>query len=420
MLTKTGANKSKVALRCNSFPVTSQTFVLNHVALLREKNWGVELHVDDFNFLKKALALEALKDTSVEESIYICLRADTSFFDRFVSVVKHCFKFNSFSILLKSMNPMLYGRSGLNLRVYRSFSSLLETHQPNLAHAHFGHNGVSLIQAKLCGAINCPVITSFHGYDAYLGGDGVRRFRKKYRLLFKYGDLFFANTKYLKNILMKLGCPENKIKVMPNFIDTDLFSPSSEFKLPTKAECNLITVGRLIPLKNQKLGILVTAHLKKMGINAIYTIVGGGPELRNLKNMAYENGVSESVRFLGEMSPLEIAEELKKQHIFLMTTREDDEGRAETQGIVTLEAQSAGLPAVVSGVGGTPETIEHGESGWVVHGALPEDIAMKVSELLNPQTYQEFSCAARKNSITRFSRKTVEEQILEAYREVME
>ncbi len=409
------AKELHIALRCNEFPVTSQTFVLNHVLQCIDAGYKVSLHVDEIRSFENSKYQDVLSEYGKQINIVECIRGDTSFSRRFLSTWSHIRCHRTAAPFLRSLNPLYYRRSGINLRTYRSFSSLAAISRPDVTHAHFGHNGVALINARQCGLIDCPVITTFHGYDAYLGGSQELKFRRLYRDLFERGDAFVVNSHYLKGIVAALGCDEDKIHIIPNGIDTDLFFPKRPVSAPSKSDLKLITVGRLIPLKNQEIGIRALALLVRQGVEASYTLIGDGPELARLQMLADELGVSDSVHFRGALSSAEIRDELQNHHIFLMTSVEDSMGRAETQGVVTLEAQACGLPALVSGTGGTSETIVDGKSGFIYLNNDPRDIVDKINSLLEERCYINFSEVARKNIIENFDNNKTSKKIFGLY-----
>jgi len=112
------------------------------------------------------------------------------------------------------------------------------------------------------------------------------------------------------------------------------------FKPAPKRENYYITVTRLVAHK--RLDILVQAFSK---LNLPLLIIGAGPELPRLKNMANSN-----IQFLGYQSDEEVAEYLGKARGFVCATEEDF-------GIAIVEAQAAGCPVIAYGQGGALETV---------------------------------------------------------------
>jgi len=138
------------------------------------------------------------------------------------------------------------------------------------------------------------------------------------------------------------------------------------------------TVARLVAVKDLELFLRVADRLSRDGgVKAV--IVGDGPEKKRLQALAKEWGVSEAVAFTGEIRPARPA--LEHFGVFLLTSH------SEGIPIAVLEAMAAGLPVVATAVGGLPEVVAHGETGYLVsrerpRGELADELAAAVSRLL--------------------------------------
>jgi glycosyltransferase involved in cell wall biosynthesis len=127
------------------------------------------------------------------------------------------------------------------------------------------------------------------------------------------------------------------------------------FKPAPKRENFYITVTRLVAHK--RIDILVQAFSK---LNLPLLIIGDGPELPRLKNMAGSN-----IQFLGYQSDEKVAEYLGKARGFVCTTEEDF-------GIAIVEAQAAGCPVIAYSQGGALETVIDGITGIFFDEQTPE------------------------------------------------
>lgn len=127
------------------------------------------------------------------------------------------------------------------------------------------------------------------------------------------------------------------------------------FKPAPKRENFYITVTRLVAHK--RIDILVQAFSK---LNLPLLIIGEGPELPRLKNMAGPN-----IQFLGYQSDEKVAEYLGKARGFVCATEEDF-------GIAIVEAQAAGCPVIAYGQGGALETVIDGITGIFFDEQTPE------------------------------------------------
>jgi glycosyltransferase involved in cell wall biosynthesis len=118
-----------------------------------------------------------------------------------------------------------------------------------------------------------------------------------------------------------------------------------------------ITVTRLVAHKRVD---LIVQAFSRLGLPLV--VVGEGPELQRLKNMANSN-----IRFLGYQSDEEVAELLGKARGFVCATAEDF-------GIAVVEAQAAGCPVIAYGKGGALETVIDGETGIFFGEQSPESL----------------------------------------------
>lgn len=117
--------------------------------------------------------------------------------------------------------------------------------------------------------------------------------------------------------------------------------------------------------------------------DAVLLIVGGGPYAKDLKKLAAETGVSDSVRFTGPVPWEELPAHYGAGDVFAMPCRTRRGGLdVEGLGIVYLEASATGLPVVAGDSGGAPDAVLDGETGWVVRGGSVEESADRIATLL--------------------------------------
>ena len=197
-------------------------------------------------------------------------------------------------------------------------------------------------------------------------------------------------------------------------MDTDFFTDESSKTIENQS-LGLISVGRLIPLKGHKYGIKALKLLIDEGISAHYTIIGIGREENVLKALVKELKLDDHVSFMGLKSQSELQEQYSKNHLFLMTSITDDQNRAEAQGIVTLEAQSMGLPVVAFDSGGVSSTLTT-ETGILVEEKSVDEFAEAILKLYQDKNlYSEMSSAARAFVRASFSLQKLSKKVVELY-----
>jgi phosphatidylinositol alpha-1,6-mannosyltransferase len=145
----------------------------------------------------------------------------------------------------------------------------------------------------------------------------------------------------------------------------------------------VVCVSRLVPRKGQDTLILAMPRILASQPEAVLLIVGGGPYEKDLRRLARETGVTDSVRFTGAVPWSELPAHYGAGDVFAMPCRTRRGGLdVEGLGIVYLEASATGLPVVAGDSGGAPDAVLDGETGWVVRGGSPEEAADRIVVLL--------------------------------------
>jgi len=177
-------------------------------------------------------------------------------------------------------------------------------------------------------------------------------------------------------------------------------------KLPPRAECRaqfkllpgaklIGTVGRMVPVKNHKLLIEALARVRQTVNDVHLAIIGEGDMRESLAAYAADLGVSEYVSLVKETRKIDYF--YGAIDIFCLSS--DSEGMPLT----LLEALASGVPVVSTEVGGIPEVIESGKTGYLVPKGSAEFLAKRVVELLqDPQKAAELALTGRRMVHERF------------------
>ena len=197
----------------------------------------------------------------------------------------------------------------------------------------------------------------------------------------KKADLVITPSKHLKSVVNKWGAENERIKVIYN--GTDLFKEKIDSS--QKEYINLITVGRLAPFKNIDKIILSLIELQSIDSNLYkLTIVGDGPQRKNLEKLVSENRLTEFVTFTGQLEKEELKKYYLEADIYIQAS--GYEGLPHT----LLEAISHNLSIISTPIGGTNEILENNTNGWtvdLVDGKYPseKEIATKILYLQENQ-----------------------------------
>ncbi|MBB6172036.1 phosphatidylinositol alpha-1,6-mannosyltransferase [Nocardiopsis mwathae] len=150
----------------------------------------------------------------------------------------------------------------------------------------------------------------------------------------------------------------------------------------------ILCACRLVPRKGVDTLIRAMTWVRQAIPNARLVVVGSGPDEKRLRRLASWAGVGEEVVFAGSHGHDEMPSFYAAANVFAMPCRTRKAGlEAEGLGIVFLEAAASGLPVLVGSSGGAPDTVRHGETGFVVDGREPRPLATKLVRLLSDPDY---------------------------------
>ncbi|GAA0958490.1 glycosyltransferase family 4 protein [Kribbella koreensis] len=146
-------------------------------------------------------------------------------------------------------------------------------------------------------------------------------------------------------------------------------------------------VSRLVARKGQDTLIQAWPRVLAGVPEAVLLLVGGGPDRDRLEDLARQTGVAHAVRFTGAVPWEDIPPYVDAADIFAMPCRTRRFGlEPEALGIVTLEASATAKPVIVGDSGGAPDTVRHGETGYLVDPYNPIATALRITELLTNPT----------------------------------
>ena len=203
---------------------------------------------------------------------------------------------------------------------------------PNIIHAHSFVGGA--IAKFLSKKYNIPYIITEH-YSGFITHQIPNHWMNQLSSIYDNAELIIAVSIPLKQILKNFT--HTKINVVPNLVDTNIFWPSST--PPKMPPLKLITVGGLIERKNHVFLLNVMKQLP-IQLEAILTIIGDGKLNTMLQQKAQKLGIQKQVCFKRTCSPEEISDIMRESHLFVFASK------AETFGVVLIEAIASGLPII--------------------------------------------------------------------------
>ena len=122
------------------------------------------------------------------------------------------------------------------------------------------------------------------------------------------------------------------------------------------------------------------------------------------------------VKFHGSKSQIEIKDFMSNSHIFIFPGIIDENGRCENQGLVIQEAQAMQLPVVTSNVGGIPDGLINGKTGFVVDEGNIDGFVSKILWLIdNPSSRKKMGKAGRQFVVENYDSSILGEKLLDIY-----
>lgn len=230
-----------------------------------------------------------------------------------------------------------------------------------------------------------PYFVSCHGMDILTAARDPRK-KKLLNKILEQANGVVANSEFTKNELIKLDVPENKITVIyPCSSEVPGIAPEKVLEIKNRlglADKKIIlTIGRLVARKGHDKVIEALPKILARVPNAIYVVVGDGPEREKLRGLSSKLQVENNILFTGEISEEKKTAFYQLCDVFVMTPRQigpDVEGF----GTVYLEANQYGKPVVAGRSGGVAEAVIDGVTGLVVNPEDTNQIAEAVIRLL--------------------------------------
>jgi len=258
---------------------------------------------------------------------------------------------------------------------------LLKRIKPDILNTHYasGYGTLSrLVKFE-------PTLLSVWGSDVY---DFPHESEMKKRILIKNlrtATRIASTSVAMKEQTERLINPSMPIVVTPFGVDLEKFRPGKDLKDP-----NVVTIG-IVKKLEEKYGVrylieavyLLKKKLEENNQNTLASklrllIVGKGSQLNELMDLTEKLKINHITTFTGNVPHEEVPNYLNKLDIYCAPSTLD----SESFGVAVIEASACELPVIVSDVGGLPEVVKHGETGYVVQRKNDNKIAEKLYELV--------------------------------------
>lgn len=287
-----------------------------------------------------------------------------------------------------------------------SLEQAINAEKLGVIHAHFGTAGRLILNTA--GRCNVPVVTSFYGRDCYAY---PAKHPSAYKKLFEEGSAFLALGKEMKETLIVLGCPKEKIIVHHLGVPAQ----AAARKKPS-SKVVFLSVARFVEKKGLEYAIKAFALLRKE-LDCELRLVGAGPLLDELKAAAA--GV-ENVVFVDNFAapePRKVVErEMKNADVFVLPSVTAKDGDREGTPVVLMEASSFSLPCLSTTHSDIPEIVDNGKTGYLVPERNVDALYEKMKLLASsPAKRAAMGRQARKKMAKEFSSKVQAKRLQKIY-----
>ena len=319
-------------------------------------------------------------------------------------------------VVPRSLDVRRFGRAARTGRLLHQAAPLIDLDCPvyDVIHAHFAPNGVKALQLREAGALQGPVLTHFYGRDLNVGHQAD--LRRRYRDLFGKGEAFVAITRFMASRAIELGCPPQRISILPLCIELR----DSEFRIRRESPheaVQILTVARLVEKKGVEYMIRAVAMLRDRGVAVRYVVAGEGPLRAALAQLAHELGVEDRVVFAGPQTQQGTRSLYDQAQLFVLPSVTAADGDKEGQGLVLQEAQACGLPVVTTRHNGIPEGVAEGDSALLVPERDANALANALERLIQePQCWPKMGRAGRTLIERKFDAAKADAKMLEMYK----
>lgn len=327
-------------------------------------------------------------------------------------------EYPSISLYIQGFSNKIIRRSGGHweklkyLRTVFSLRKVIREWKPEIVHAHYASS------YGILGALS-----NFRPYVLSVWGSDVFDFPHTsvlHKLILKY-NLFKADKVLSTSHVMakETGLYTTKlVEVTPFGIDLDYFKPKLVKSFFTERDIIIGTVKTL----EEKYGIeyLIRAFAilrdKHPNLPLKLLIVGGGSQEEYLKELAQELGIASATVFTGRIPYDKVVE----YHNMLSVSVSVSVSDSESFGVAVIEASACEKPVVVARVGGLPEVVEDGVTGFIVEPRNPEQTAMAIENLVVNQELRRRMGQEGRNRVRKlFNWQNNVEQMVNIYQKVL-
>ncbi len=247
----------------------------------------------------------------------------------------------------------------------------------DVLHAHWTPSGLAAWPAARLRRV--PLVVTTHGSDLNMVGKGPSAWLT--RFLFKRVAAVVPVSQALADRAKELGAPAGRVQPIYLGVDARRFHPGDRAQARAALGLDvqrprILFVGMLRTIKGADHLLEAMALVRQRFPAAALSMIGEGPELARLQDLARRLGLDDVVTFHGAQARALMPDWMRAADVFVLPSL------MEGRPISILEALASGVPVVASRVGGIPEIVEDGAAGRLVPPASPQDLAAALIDTL--------------------------------------
>lgn len=319
---------------------------------------------------------------------------------------------------VEMMSYPLFEHQPYSLALATKMSTVARAENLDLLHVHYAiPHSISAILAResIKNHRYLPVITTLHGTDITLVG-ADRSYLPITRYALQQSDGVTAVSNFLKRATIETF-DFDRVEVIPNFICPEDYQrhKNSQLKdeLAPNGEYLLVHVSNFRAVKRPVDCVDIFAKVHEKVPNSRLLMVGDGNERSSAMHRASQLGVTDHTVFVGKQP--NIVDYVSISDLLLLPSEQ------ESFGLAALEAQACEVPVIATRVGGIPEVVVHGETGYLSEIANIEQMAADAVKLLKDDAMRaEFGKHAREYAISHYNTERVIPQYIAFYEKVIQ
>ena len=272
---------------------------------------------------------------------------------------------------------------------------VVRRHQPAVIHGHFGLDSYRLI--GLARRTQTPLLVNFYGYDV-IRLPREAGWGRRYRKLAAAGAAFVAVSEAMRQDLIALGFPADRIEVVHLGLNPDRI----RFQPRMQAGRRLMAIGRLVEKKGFTYALDAVRLLRERGVEVHLDLYGDGPLRDALTAQVEAARLHDAVTLHGKTPNDAVIAAFYAHDLLLVPSVLAADGDKEGLPQTLVEGMASGIPIVATAHAGIPELVRDRETGLLVPERDPRALADAV------QTYLETPTLAA--AVSRAGRRAVETQ----------